>query len=399
MKTVDEALQTVKGAAKPLTFELRPIEESFGKVLGEDVKSNIDVPGYPQSAMDGYAIDFGAWDSKSPLTVIGQIAAGDFWDKPLKKGEALRIFTGAPVPLVCDTVVMQEHVQRTNNIILIDASKVKQGANVRPQGSQTVKGSLAAKKGTFLDAGTLGYLAGLGMSELKVVRAPKVGVITTGNELVKPGNPLEGGELYESNSFALHAGLKEMGIEEVLFQTAIDKEKAIAGAFEKMCGSCNLVLFTGGVSVGDFDLVPKILKDAGAEILFHKVAQKPGKPLLFARLGETLIFGLPGNPASVMTCFYIYVWPAIQALGGLEPKGLPRVNHRLLNAVKRKPGREQFYKAYVSQDGVEVLENQLSYQMDAFAKANALLRVDASCDSLEEGAPCETILLPSYLKK
>ncbi len=399
MKTVDEALKIVRDNALPLKLKRKKLEKSFGRVLGKDLKSSIDVPGYAQSAMDGYAIDFEKWNQSASLNVVGQIAAGDFWDKPLQKGEALRIFTGAPVPVVCDTVVMQEYVQRNGDSIKIDAKKVKQGANVRPQGSQTIKGTLAVKRGTYLDAGTIGYLAGLGESELNVIATPKVGVITTGNELVKPGKDIVGGELYESNSFALQAGLKEIGINKVMSRTAIDQEQDISEALEDMIEVCDLVLFTGGVSVGDFDLVPKILKEAGAEILFHKVAQKPGKPLLFARLGETLIFGLPGNPASVMTCFYIYVWPALQALKGLKPKGLPRINHSLLNAVKRKPGREQFYKAYVSQDGVEVLENQLSYQMDAFAKANALLRVDASCDFLEEGAPCETILLPSYLKK
>ncbi|EMR03669.1 molybdopterin molybdotransferase MoeA [Cesiribacter andamanensis] len=299
------------------------LAEAGGYVLAEALYSPIDMPPFAQSAMDGYALNFGQLEADAVLRVRHSVQAGAAELPRLAAGEAIRIFTGAPVPPGADTVVMQEKVELVEGGIRLLDPELKAGANVRSPASQTQKGALAAPAGTRLNPGSIGFLAGLGLSEASVFAAPATGLLITGKELVAPGTPLQMGQVYESNSASLRAVLAEGGITPVLLRQVEDEAEATYAAIQEGLAGCRLLLITGGISVGDYDFVYAALQQAGVETLFYKVKQRPGKPLYCGRKGDTLVFGLPGNPASVLSCFYQYVVPAIRQMKGLAAEATP----------------------------------------------------------------------------
>lgn len=288
-----------------------PLAGAGGFVLAENLFAPMDAPHYNQSAMDGYAFAYNDWDRKSGLDVIGEVQAGNTFKAGIKPMQALRIFTGAAVPPSADTVVIQENVQREDNVIFIKDPNLLKGNNVRIAGSQTKKADLVLQKGHLLTPASIALLAGLGISYVHVFSLPSVSIIATGKELLKHGECLVEGKIYESNSFGLNAVLHQMGIFPSSIQIVDDNETEICRAINNQL-HVDILLITGGVSVGDYDFVIAALKKCAVKTIFHKVKQKPGKPLFFGTCNQSLVFGLPGNPASVLTCFYEYVAEAIK---------------------------------------------------------------------------------------
>lgn len=271
-----------------------PLAGAGGFVLAENLFAPMDAPHYNQSAMDGYAFAYNDWDRKSGLDVIGEVQAGNTFKAGIKPMQALRIFTGAAVPPSADTVVIQENVQREDNVIFIKDPNLLKGNNVRIAGSQTKKADLVLQKGHLLTPASIALLAGLGISYVHVFSLPSVSIIATGKELLKHGECLVEGKIYESNSFGLNAVLHQMGIFPSSIQIVDDNETEICRAINNQL-HVDILLITGGVSVGDYDFVIAALKKCAVKTIFHKVKQKPGKPLFFWHLQS-----IPG------------VWPAGQ---------------------------------------------------------------------------------------
>lgn len=371
MVTVQEALQIIHDHAAELAPEKAALKNAFGAVLARDIHSPIDSPPFAQSAMDGYAVYFDDVNGEAGIEVQGVIAAGDTRMHTLEKGKAFRIFTGAPVPVGADTVIIQEHINIVDGKIYWDNPSVKQGTNIREQASQLAIGALAAEKGTRLTPGAIGFLASLGVTDIDVYRQPKVGILVTGDELVPPGNALSYGQIYESNSITLQAALAEGGISSISVKRARDDENETTEALRELLKINDVVLITGGISVGDFDFVHQALVNNEVQQGFYKVQQKPGKPLYFGTKGNTLVFGLPGNPASVLTCFYIYVVPAIRKLRGQSFASSNTSKRPLLQPAKKAEHLTQFLKARITASGVDLLSGQESYKMNAFTDANS----------------------------
>ena len=373
MISVREAKDILGKVCEPLPAVIVPLQKAIGLVLGEDVFAAVDVPAFNQSAMDGYAFLYEDWNEGETLTIEGQVQAGGSLQSPIQLKQTVRIFTGAAVPKDLDTVVMQEKVLVSDNQLEIKDNLLKKGNNVRLQGSEIRLGDLAIKKATKLTPAAIGFLAGIGVNEVLVYPNPRVKLVITGNELVQPGEPLGYGQVYESNSFALRAVLQQMGITEVAISFAKDNPAELKAVIEEALVDTDILLITGGVSVGDYDFVADSLLDCGVEKLFHKIKQKPGKPLFAGRKGSQLVFGLPGNPSSVLTCFYEYVIPAIAMMaqnktGILEKRVLP-----LTHSFTKTNKLTQFLKAYYSNDSVTMLGAQDSFRLSSFATANCLV--------------------------
>ena len=317
MISTSEAKQLILDKCKPLSVTELPLSKLSNEVLAADVKNKTDSPPFHQSAMDGYAIRFDDTKSFTHFKLTGEVIAGKANTQKLMKGTAMRIFTGAEVPVGADTVVMQEHtIPEKKGLLLTQLSMLKMGANIRVKGSQIKRGQIALPTGHLLNAASIGYLAMLGIDKAKIYKRPSVGIIATGNELQLPGKPLSGSQIYESNTITLQALLAEMHFAKVAAKRVRDNEAFIVTTLKKALNSYDVLLITGGISVGDYDLVAPVLKKIGVKTIFHKVAQKPGKPFLFGTKGKKLIFALPGNPAAVITCFLQYVKPALQKMMG-----------------------------------------------------------------------------------
>lgn len=382
MITVSEAKQQIKKHGKSPGVEEKSLSEALGFVLAETLLAKIDSPPFDNSAMDGYAFSYSKWDKKSALTVIGEVQAGS--ENSLKAGtnEAIRIFTGAPVPPEVDTVIIQEKVERNADKITLLDENLNQGSNIRPKGSQTKKGDVALQKGQLVTPAGIAYLAGMGYSKVKVFTKPTVSIIITGKELIKAGETLETGKIYESNGIGLTAGLRQLGIEPVSVALVDDVSDSIENAIESQLNS-DIIILTGGVSVGNYDLVPAALEKCGVEKIFHKVKQKPGKPFYFGRTSNALIFALPGNPAAVMTCFYEYVVTAIDAL--MQKTHLKTLTLSLENEFNKKPGLTHFLKGKTTENGVKILDSQLSYMLNSFAIADCLITLDEDKTEYKKG--------------
>jgi molybdopterin molybdotransferase len=373
MTTVTEAKKLIMEATRVLPAISLPLLEARGQILAEAIVSSVDMPPFDQSAMDGYAFAMESAFSEKPFLVMGEIAAGGQATVRLAPGEAMRIFTGAPVPPGADTVVMQEKIRRDGDQLWIDDLLLKKGGNVRPQSSQTKKGATALHAGTPLTPAAIGLLAGLGITHVMVHAKPRIALLITGSELAAPGTALVGGQVFESNSFALMAALQQLNIQPTLVYRSRDDEPQITAHLRAGIEQCDLVIATGGISVGDYDLVKKSMDNCGVETVFYKVKQKPGKPLFFGKCGSTLLFGLPGNPSAVLTCFYEYIVPAIEKMSGSPGLSKREAQKTLTEGFTKKAGLTYFLKGKVEGSEVAPLHAQESYQMSSFALADCLI--------------------------
>lgn len=382
-------ISTTVTALKPVTL---PLIDARGKVLAADVFATVDIPAYPQSAMDGYAFAFD--DLQKELIIEGKMAAGSSSTIELTTGKAIRIFTGAPVPAGADTVVMQEKVKAENGRLLIEDDKLQRNSNVRPAGSEIKAGELALPKGTVLTAAAIGFLAGIGVTEVSVIPDPVISLIVTGNELQQPGQPLSYGQVYESNSYSLTAALQSLHLPVHRVYKVEDNPYVLTATLQQALNESDLVLLTGGVSVGEYDFVLQAATNCGVVQQFHKIKQRPGKPLFFGTKENKLVFGLPGNPSSVLTCFYEYVTEAL-AIQTKRPLQLKAVQTILAKDCKKAPGLSHFQKAYYDGENVLPLTAQESYKLNSFATANCLLVLDGENDEYKTNDPVTIHLLPA----
>ena len=313
MISIEEALDAVIKNAPKITSEVDlPVEEAGNALLSQHVFSPINMPPFRQSAMDGYAIHL---HGDLTYSIIGEVKAGDDHQPILNPGEAIRIFTGAPVPDSANAVVVQEKVTVEADKLFLEENPLEED-NIRPVGEQVKKGGLALKAGIKLTPAAIGYLTSLGITEVPVYKKPSIAIVTTGNELVKAGQPLEYGKIYESNSLMLKNAIFNLGFEEVSIHKVEDDYGKTLKTLEGVISRNDLVIITGGISVGDYDFVGRALKELDVKEIFYKVNQKPGKPLFFGKHQQTLLFALPGNPAAALTCFYVYVQTALLKMRG-----------------------------------------------------------------------------------
>ncbi len=351
------------------------------QVLDEAIHAAIDIPGFAQSAMDGFAFHYSDWRWGQPLNIVGEVAAGSGQPPALLSGQCVRIFTGAPLPPGADTVAPKEVVRADGADLYIEKQDIALGAHVRLQGSEVRVGDAVLPAGTLLSSGVVGFLASLGVAEVAVLPPPRVSIIVTGNELVQPGNNLAYGQVYESNSFALRAALSSLQLPGVPVAFAQDTLDTVTQSLQNALETSDVVLLTGGISAGDYDFVLPAALRCGVVPVFHKVRQKPGKPLFFGVFEGKMVFGLPGNPASVLTCFYAYVRPALlQMMGHAPPMHLQA---HLDGAYTKTKGFTHFLKALRTGDRVQVLGAQESFRMSSFAAANCLVVVPEEVDVLE----------------
>ena len=275
----------------------------------------------------------------------------------------------------------------------IEDENLKEGNSVRAKGSEIKVGALALEKESILSPAAIGFLAGIGITGAKVYPNPSISIIITGNELQQPGKPLQHGQVYESNSFALNAVLKQLSIHNIQMLYATDKREIVTATLKNALEQSDVVLLTGGISVGDYDFVLQAATECGVEKLFHKIKQRPGKPLYFGKKGNKLIFGLPGNPSSVLTCFYQYVISALEKLSKRK-LALQTVKVPLIKPLQKTAGLTHFLKGYYDGKAAMALDAQDSFRLSSFAKANCLIQIDEDVTSLNEGELVDVYLLP-----
>lgn len=380
MIKVEEAIAIIEANSAKMPSKRISVNKALGYVLAEKVISPIHMPPFRQSAMDGYAFTHSI---RHQYDIVGTSQAGDHSNIKLKSTEAIRIFTGAFVPDNADTVVMQEHVMANKNSILI-ATMPEKNANVRLKGEQIGKDDVVFEADTLLTPAAIGFLACLGITEVEVYKKPKAAILVTGNELVQPGEKLKKGKIFESNSVMLEAALQTIGIQKTKIYRVKDNLKATKKALKSLLNKYDIILISGGISVGDYDFVKEALLQNDVTELFYKINQKPGKPMFFGSKNETLVFALPGNPASSLTNFYVYAAPAVKKRMGFSEIYRPKVVRKLNSDIKNNSGKTLFLKAKYDETSVTVLEGQSSAMLNTFAVANSLLIVPENVESYQK---------------
>ena len=358
-------------------------------ILAQSLLSPINMPPFRQSAMDGYAL---CLHDALVYEIIGEIKAGDSHIVELLPGQAVKIFTGAAVPDSAQAVIQIEKVAANGTQLLLD-ELVEPETNVRPIGEQISEGDLALEKGTLLNAAAIGFLAGLGFTKVNVYKKPKVGIVVTGNELSKPGTPLEYGKVYESNGIMLQSALIDAFYDAVTLYEVNDDFENTKNKLNEALTANDVVLVSGGISVGDYDFVARALKELHVKTLFYKVNQKPGKPLFAGKLNNKMIFALPGNPAACLTCFYVYVLPTLVILSGAEANYQQAVLFPLAHDYDVKNTRSQFLKASISNGEAQILSHQNSSMLNSFSVSNGLIYVPHGHYELKKGDKVEVYLL------
>lgn len=391
MITVKQAKALIAKNIVKLAPVKQPISCACNHILAADIFAICDIPAFKQSSMDGYAIKF--TDRNKPLELVGEMAAGTSKNMEIKSGQASRIFTGAPLPTGSDTVVMQEKTVIENGRLIINDENLKPGLNARNKGSEIETGALAMQSGSYLTPAAIGFLAGIGITEVAVYPMPSVSIILTGKELLEPGKPLGFGQVYESNSYSLKAAMLLAGITNIEIFEADDDLQILTNVLKAALEKSDVVLLTGGVSVGDYDFVLEASNLCGIEKVFHKVKQKPGKPLFFGKLDKKLIFGLPGNPSSVLSCFYNYVLPALSSLAG-KVNPVKEIDAELTHNYKKPAGLTHFLKGNHHQGKVTPLGAQESFRLSSFAQANCLIILNEEKELFEKGDNVKLLLLP-----
>lgn len=391
MVSVSEAKAIIKKQNHFVRTGIKALSEALGYVVAEEIIAKYDIPGFKQSSMDGYALKFE--DRNKRLEIVGEMRAGKQLETALMSGQAIRVFTGAPIPEGADTVVMQERVNREGDWMTIADEQLTMGMHVRERGSEATKGTLALAQGTVLTPAALGFLAGIGCEKVLIFEPPKVAIIVTGDELQELGQPLSFGQVYESNSIQLRAALQKSGIETITIFHAADDLAALEKILGQALLSSDLVVLVGGVSVGDYDFVVQSALAQSVRPHFHKVKQKPGKPLFFGTQDETVVFGLPGNPSSALTCFYLYVLPAIDRMMQ-RPDSVSYSQAVATVDYAKNRGLTHFIKAHLADGQVLPLHAQESYRLQSYAQANCLLVIPEESNGILAGEEVQVIVLP-----
>ena len=394
----DEAREIVLAHARPLEPETIPLAEAFGRVLAVDLTAAENHPPFDAATMDGYAV---LADDVSPWReIIGVQTAGAPIDAEVSEGYTVRITTGAPMPRGADAVVQVENIEISEDHVVITQDVVKRGDNIRPIGFDAAIGARVLTMGTTIGAPEVGLIAGFGLAPVPVFRRPRVSVLSTGDELVEPGQPLKSGQIRDSNRFSMIAAVLETGAEVVWAGTAPDDRAELERVIKERIAVSDVVITSGGVSMGELDLVKAILLDI-ADVKFQRVFMKPGKPLNFAVSGATLIFGLPGNPVSTLATFEVFIRPALLTMAGRTNIDRPLVPVRLAAATK-PADRIEFQRAVVRvTDQGELVGgptgSQASSRLVSFIGANALLKIEPRDAPYEVGELVPAMLLGAPL--
>ncbi|WP_370230032.1 gephyrin-like molybdotransferase Glp [Cognatishimia sp.] len=370
MITVTEALAHLFDLASPLPSETVSLAQANGRVLVHPVAARRDQPPFSSSAMDGYAVKASEVSAGAQFTVIGEAAAGHGFDGKVSAGQAVRIFTGAPVPEGADRIIIQEDVERTADVITLKDT-LDQAPYVRAKGSDF-------KDGQTIDAprvlrpNDIALLASMNIAQVPVTRRPRVAIMSTGDELVMPGDTPGPDQIITSNSFGLQAMLQDMGCDTRLLPIARDTEASLRAAFSH-CDDVDLVITIGGASVGDHDLVGQVAADLGMQRSFYKIAMRPGKPLMAGRLATgAMMIGLPGNPVSAMVCGTVFVAPVIRAMLGLGAAPAAASEAPLAHDISANGKREHYMRARLQDGKLTVFERQDSALLTVLSDANAL---------------------------
>lgn len=381
---VSKAKELLKGLAISPKSQILPLSQAVGKITSSPVFAPMNVPSFDNSGMDGYAF---AWEDQGESRKLAQVVqAGSSPDFTLEKGTAVRIFTGAPVPNGADTVVQQEWVTLVGDTVFFELEKLTKGLNVRKAGSQCQTGELILNSGTQVTPGTIGLLASLGIEQVEVFASPNVSIILTGDEIIEIGQALQPGQIYNANGPALIAYLSQMGITEVTVLKVKDEKSEVTRVIGEALEASDVVLLTGGISVGDYDFVKGSLAENEVAQLFYKVKQKPGKPIFAGVKGEKMVFALPGNPASVLTCFIQYVKPCLLRLMGNPSAWQTPTYFPIASDFTKKAPLTFFLKAKLENYRVVILPAQESFNLLSFGIADGVVEIPQELEHLEEGS-------------
>lgn len=388
---VEDALKVIDALGAELATGRGAALRAHAGVINEEIYAQRNLPPFDNSQMDGYAL-CGLPPDRASWTVIGEVAAGYPATTPLAPGQAMRVFTGSVLPPGTEAVVMQEQVTVAEQITV--AGDITPGQFMRLTGSDVAVGDLVVRKGHRLTPALVGLLTSLGVAPIPVGRMPRVGLFTSGDELVLPGTAPLPHQIIEGNMAMLTAAIGQLGIVAEPPRMTRDDPEAMREALEGLLATCDVVITTGGVSVGDHDHLKDVLTLLGVDPLFWRIRQRPGKPIFCGKHGTTVVLGLPGNPVSTLVCFYIYAWPLLCAMLDQPDLLLPREHHPLLKPVTGFADLTQFLRAKIIAEGVMPLEGQRSDQLRAFVEANCLIRLPEGAATYEAGIPVECILLP-----
>jgi molybdopterin molybdotransferase len=400
--TVDEAHEIVLAHTPRLPTEEIAVEDALGRVLAEDVSSDVDMPPFDRSAMDGFAVraeDLAA--GPAVLSVVGLVRAGQEPDRPLESGQALQIMTGAPVPSGATAV---QRVERTRALAggRVEVSPVEPGENLVKRGSEVRSGDRVLTAGETIDPATVGVLAAAGKARLRVGRRPQVAILVTGDELVDVADRPSGGRIRNANGYAVTAAARWAGADVRNLGTVGDSADLIVDAMRPGL-DLDVLVVSGGVSVGVFDLVEAAMARLEVRVLFEKVAIRPGAPLVFGIRGATLVFGLPGNPVSAQVTFDLFVRAALLRMQGARVVTRPSVDVGLLAGVRNASGRRAHFPACVRSEGGRLVAQPLpsvgSADLVAHARANALVALDAGRLRAEAGEQATAVLLGNFLER
>ncbi|EGO8686594.1 molybdopterin molybdotransferase [Escherichia coli] len=390
LMSLDTALNEMLSRVTPLTAqETLPLVQCFGRILASDVVSPLDVPGFDNSAMDGYAVRLADIASGQPLPVAGKSFAGQPYHGEWSAGTCIRIMTGAPVPEGCEAVVMQEQTEQTDAGVRFTA-EVRSGQNIRRRGEDISAGAVVFPAGTRLTTAELPVIASLGIADVPVIRKVRVALFSTGDELQLPGQPLGDGQIYDTNRLAVHLMLEQLGCEVINLGIIRDDPHALRAAFIEADSQADVVISSGGVSVGEADYTKTILEELG-EIAFWKLAIKPGKPFAFGKLSNSWFCGLPGNPVSATLTFYQLVQPLLAKLSGNTASGLPaRQRVRTASPLKKSPGRLDFQRGVLQRNADGELEvmttgHQGSHIFSSFSLGNCFIVLERERGNVEVG--------------
>lgn len=402
MITYEQALSIVLEHTYALDTESHVLDDLLGGVLSESVCAPHDLPLFDNSSVDGFGVHIEDVERASnqqfiSLNNAGTIQAGDAGDLSLFAGSAIKLLTGAPVPNGVNAVIMQEFTHSENGSVTLQKA-IKPGENIRRRGEEFQQGQKVLPANVQITPPVIGLLASLGLISARVYRRPKVAIVVTGNELISPGQTLAPGQIYESNSYSLAAALRALGCEPITVHCVADSLPATKEALANALAQADILITSGGVSVGEFDWVKEAAESLGVQTHFWKVAIKPGKPVFFGSQGQKLIFGLPGNPVAVLLTFYLFVQPALQKMQGLEgggPKQLLKA--RLLKDLSKKPERLDFVRGKLGRDaeGLTVMPSvgQGSHMLGGLAQADCLLPFAQEASALSAGTWVDVIPL------
>lgn len=387
---IHQFLAPIAGAARV------PVRDALGRVLAEDIVSPVNVPAHRNSAMDGWAMRFDDLTAGTALTEVGTSFAGKPFTGPVAPGQCVRIFTGGVVPAGCDTVVMQERAKADGKHVTFAAGQ-KKGQNVREAGEDLKQGAVALAKGRIVKPAELGLIASLGIGEVAVARKLRVVFFSTGDELKSVGSTLAEGEIYDSNRYTIHGMLTRMNCEVIDMGVVRDDPAILEKAFREAAEIGDVVITSGGVSVGEADFVKQLLQELG-EVVFWKIAMKPGRPLAYGKIGGAHFFGLPGNPVSVMVTFYQFVRDALLTLQGVNPLPVqPLLKAQCTSPIKKAPGRTEFQRGVLYVEGgvwkVRVTGEQGSGILKSMSDANCFIMLHDHVGNVEAGATVDVQIL------